>query len=155
MDQIVADRKVHNNCRNKEENMKKIFIMIFIAIGVFIFAYSNNALADPVTLQWTSSCSGSWTFSLDIQSVPTSAGDIYTLDGIATSTYSYPVRGGAIYDPVENAYMVTLIFTSESGETFTFGAALDTTTVSGPGTSQRIAHGSVDSDCSGTLSVGP
>jgi hypothetical protein len=135
--------------------MKKLFIMILIATGVFIFAYSSNALADPVTLQWTSGCSSNWTFSMDIQGVSTSAGDFYSLDGIATATYSYPVRGGAIYDPVEDAYMVTLVFTSESGETFTFGAALDTTTASGPGTSQRIAHGSVDSDCSGTLAVVP
>ena len=133
--------------------MKKVFIMILIAIGVFIFAYSNNALAYPVTLQWTSTCSSDWTFSVDLQSVPTSAGDLYTLDGIATYVYSYPVRGGGIYDPVEDAYMITLIFTSESGETFTLGAALDTTTLSGPGTSQRIAHGEFSNIYSAPLTV--
>ncbi len=138
--------------------MKKLFIVLIIAISVFGFVCSNNAQASPISLQWTSTCLGNWTFALDLESVSTPAGDAYTLDGIATylsGNFPYPVRGGAIYDSARNLYMVTLIFTSSTGETFTFGAAVDPLTLSGSGTSQRIAHGGVSADCHGTLSVAP
>lgn len=41
---------------------------------------------------------------------------------------------------------------SATGETFTFGMAIDPVAMTGTGNSQRIAHSDVNTDCPGSIS---
>ncbi len=135
--------------------MKRSTTLGAVATGVLLFGLISSTQASPITVQWgNNSCSDNATFIFDLEVVP--GQNAYTLDGKAESQpsgYVYPARGGAVLNPVTGDYQVSIYYTSATGETFTYGASLNTTSLSGSGTVQRIAHGSVGSDCNGTLSV--
>jgi hypothetical protein len=130
------------------------------ALAAAILAVTaQSAGAAEVVAAWSPSGGSAPDFTFHLDLLPTALADAYTLNGYLI--YSGPsgnreaVTGSATRSPNENAYTVSLFFNSNTGETFSIGANVDTTTLSGPGTLIRVAHGSVGSDQSGTLAVVP
>ena len=125
--------------------------------AVFLAMSTQLAGAEEIYIEWTESgdISPDYTFTLDLQLTDISGA--FTLNGYME--YSGGNReatiGSAAYSPNEGVYVVSLFFNSSTGESFSIGANLDPVTLSGPGTLIRMAHGSVNADKSGTLTVPP
>ncbi|SFL02980.1 hypothetical protein SAMN05216302_102714 [Nitrosomonas aestuarii] len=134
--------------------MNKLITVVFVALGV-MFGPISYSKADPVTLEWDGmGCSENVIFDFDLQHLPDQ--NTYTLDGKAVAKsngFTYPARGSTVFNPVTSNFQVSILYTSATGETFALGASLNTSTLSGDGTMQRIAHGTVGKDCKGFLSV--
>lgn len=133
--------------------MKKI-VMVFVAL-IMTFGLISYSKAESMSLNWDGmGCSENVTFNFDLQYLPNQ--NAYTLDGKAVSKFNgftYPARGGAVFNPATNSFQISIFYTSATGETFTFGASLDSSSLSGSGNVQRIAHGATNDDCEGLLSV--
>ena len=128
-------------------------VIVFVALTMFWFV--SHSKAESISFDWDGmGCSENVIFNFDLQYLPNQ--DAYTLDGKAVSRFNgftYPARGGAVFNPVTNNFQVTILYTSATGETFTYGASLDTNTLSGSGNVQRMAHGAINDDCEGLLSI--
>ncbi len=129
-------------------------VIVFFALSI-TFGLISYSKAESMSFDWDGmGCSENVIFDFEVRHLPNQ--DSYTLDGKAVSRFNgftYPARGGAVFNPVTNNFQVTIFYTSATGETFTFGASLDTATLSGSGNVQRIAHGDTNDDCEGRLSV--
>ncbi len=133
----------------------RFFVAVLVAVVSFGFAYAQDADALTVNATWTHSAGTCFdaTFSVFVPNTPNAVG-VFTLDGkIFPSTWgAYPIQGTAVLDSGSNTFRVSLFFTSATGETFTFGFAVNATSMAGTGTYQRIAHGGVADDCPGSIS---
>jgi len=128
-------------------------------VGAALLVMSTQVLnAEEIVAEWTyqGDSDADHTFHLDLQ--PTDLDQTYTLNGYMVydgSMNREAVAGSATYSPNEAVYVVSLFFNSSTGETFSIGANVDPTTLSGDGTLIRVAHGSVGSDRDGTLAAIP
>jgi len=128
-------------------------------VGAALLVMSTQVLnAEEIVAEWTyqGDSDADYTFHLDLQ--PTDLDQTYTLNGYMVydgSMNREAVTGSATYSPNEAVYVVSLFFNSSTGETFSIGANVDPTTLSGDGTLIRVAHGSVGSDRDGTLAAIP
>jgi len=133
--------------------MKKT-VMVFVTLSITL-GFISYSKAEPMSFNWDGmGCSENVIFDFELQYLPNQ--DAYTLDGKAVSRFNgftYPARGAAVLNPATNNFQVSILYTSATGETFTFGASLDISTLSGSGNVQRIAHGVINDDCEGRLSV--
>ncbi|HNO75856.1 hypothetical protein [Nitrosomonas mobilis] len=129
-------------------------VIVFAALSI-TFGFISYSKAESMSFDWNGmGCSENVIFDFELQYLPNQ--NAYTLDGKAVSRFNgftYPARGGAVFNPATNNFQVSIVYTSATGETFTFGASLDTSTLSGSGNVQRIAHGNTNDDCKGLLSV--
>ena len=134
--------------------MKKTIFIICVALSI-TFGFINYSKAESMSFDWDGmGCSENVIFDFDLQYLPNQ--NVYTLDGKAVAQsngFTYPARGGAVFNPVTNNFQISILYTSATGETFAFGASLDTSTLSGSGNLQRTAHGVINDDCEGRLSV--
>ena len=129
----------------------RLFLVLLITVATFGFVSAQHAEAVTITADWTGCITGA-SFELNVEQ-PSTPANFYALDGIINAWgHPYPIRGAATMDTASNLFRASLYFTSATGETFTIGMTVNPVTMEGAGYSQRIAHGSVDSDCSGTLS---
>jgi hypothetical protein len=128
-----------------------VVALLLMTVVTFGFVYAQDADALTIAADWTGCITGaSFVLNVEAPSAPT---NFYTLDGVINAWgHPYPIRGAATFDTGSNLYRVSLYFTSATGETFTLGMTVDPVTMMGSGNCQRMAHGSVGSDCPGTLS---
>jgi hypothetical protein len=130
---------------------RQLIAAIFLGIGM------QSAGADEIALEWTydGGSTPDYTFRLDLQA--TDVAGTATLNGYMqySSGDREATLGSATYSPNEDVYAVSLFFNSSTGESFTIGANLDPTTLSGAGDLVRVAHGGVAADAPGTLAVVP
>ncbi len=128
-------------------------VIVLVALTI-TFGFITHSKAESISLNWDDpGCSEDVTFDFDLQYLPNQ--DAYTLDGkaVANNGFTYPARGGAVFNPNTNKFQISILYTSATGETFTYGASLDSSSLSGSGNVQRIAHGVTNNDCKGLLSV--
>ena len=131
----------------------KLAIAICVMALTVGFVQVGTANAVMITADWTG-CSTA-TFSLhldDVTGAQPSPLEYYAVTGKLNWFLQYPITGTAVFDSGHNVYRLSLFTTSATGETFTFGFEIDPATMTGTGNEQRIAHGSVNADCPGTLS---
>lgn len=139
--------------------MKKCSVITLTLAGIVCFGFMKPADAEVYTAQWTSACSSDVEFTLDLQPIPNleSAG-AFTLDGLGVVTDStvpiyFPARGGAVYDPENEEYVVSLFYSNSIGVSFAYGARLDSATLSGNGSVLISSDLGSPASCGGTLAV--
>ena len=127
----------------------RFLVVVLITLVAFGLVSAQRAEALTVTAYWSGCVAG--TFSLNLMD-EVSPANVFIVSGKLYSGLQLPVTGTAVLDTTFNVYRLSLFSTSAVGETLTFGMEIDPVTLIGTGYEQRIAHGSVDSDCVGSLS---
>lgn len=119
---------------------------------------TGSVMAAEITAEWTftGQTTPYYIFHLDLQA--TALLDTYTTNGYAvhnSSNNREAVVGSATYSEIENVYVISLFFNSNTGESFSIGANLDPSSLSGSGNFIRVAHGTVGADQAGTFAITP